>query len=67
MEGDPVPEVYWRKNDRRVIPRAQLSFDNRTLVIRDVDVAVDGVYTCVAVNRAGSYSTSATVESLSEC
>ena len=67
MKGDPVPEVYWMKNERRVIPRAQLSFDNRTVVIRDVGIAVDGVYTCVAVNRVGSYSTSTTVESLGEC
>lgn len=67
VEGDPVPEVYWMKNDAQDIRRAQLSYNNRTLVIRDVDIDVDGVYMCVAANRAGNYSTSATVEILGEC
>ena len=66
MEGDPVPAVYWLKNGAHVIPRAQLSADNRTLVINDVDIPVDAVYTCVAVNRAGNYSSSATVDILGE-
>ena len=66
VEGDPVPSMYWLKNGAHVIPRAQLSADNRTLVISDVDISVGGVYTCVAVNRAGNDSSSAAVEVLSE-
>ena len=66
MEGDPVPAVYWLKNGAHVIPRAQLSADNRTLVINDVRVPVGGVYTCVAENRAGNSSSNAVVAVLSE-
>ena len=55
------------KNDAHDVPQVQLSYDNRTLIIRDVGIAIDGVYMCVAVNRAGNYSTSATIEILGEC
>ena len=64
VKGDPVPDVYWLKNGAHGIPRANLTADNRTLVINDVDIATDGVYTCVGVNRAGNYSSSAAVEIL---
>ena len=68
VEGDPFPTVHWiKRNNALSISRAQLSADNRTLLIKDVDVAVEGVYTCVAVNRAGNHSSSVTVEVLSRC
>ena len=66
VDGDPVPSVYWLKNGAHVISNAQLSADNRTLVINDVDITVDGVYACVAENRAGNQSSSAIVEVLGE-
>lgn len=56
--------VYWLKHGAHAIANARLSADNRTLVINDVDIPVDGVYTCVAVNRAGNDSSSAFVEIL---
>ena len=66
MEGDPFPVVYWLKNGTNSIPRAHLSADNRTLVIHDVDISEDGVYTCVTMNRAGNHSSSAIVGVLSK-
>lgn len=59
--GNPVPEVYWLKNNEplKPSPRIKTSYDgeNIELTIKDADSEVDtGDYKCVAVNPIGKTS-----------
>jgi hypothetical protein len=56
VTGDPMPSVYWIKDGSRDIPYALFSNMNRTLLIRSVQLTIEGIYRCVAWNRAGNDS-----------
>lgn len=60
VTGIPYPSVYWFKSGSRDIPRAQLSNRNTTLVINDLRFEDRGEYQCVAVNKGGNDSSTAT-------
>ncbi|KAK9730490.1 Variant SH3 domain [Popillia japonica] len=59
--GNPVPEVFWLKNNEplKPSPRIKTSYDgeNIELIIRNADSEIDsGDYKCVAVNPIGKSS-----------
>ena len=58
VAGDPVPNVYWTKNGSRDIPSALYFNMNRTLLIANVQQSAEGVYQCIAWNRAGNTTSS---------
>lgn len=67
VNGDPTPFVHWTKNGSRHILRAQYSESNTTLTIASVGVADEGLYECVATNRAGNSSAKVEVNVQGKC
>ena len=60
--GDPSPSIHWVKNGMLVMRNAELYEKNKTLIIRNVAVEDEGLFTCVAVNRAGNDTSGVYVE-----
>lgn len=60
--ADPPATVIWSKESLQKISRASFVNSNSTLVIRSVEISDEGKYTCLAVNRQGHTSSSATLE-----
>nr|XP_014343773.1 PREDICTED: striated muscle preferentially expressed protein kinase isoform X2 [Latimeria chalumnae] len=60
VEGKPVPDILWYKNDVLLVESSHLTFvydDNEcSLVILSTTTEDNGVYTCVAKNPAGEVS-----------
>ena len=48
--GDPSPVVFWAHNDDALIDSKETSIVNDSLIIREVSLKHDGVYTCYATN-----------------
>ena len=53
----PQPVYAWTKSGLTIDGSGQLENHNRSLVLRNVTSADDGLYTCWAVNEAGNVST----------
>ncbi|XP_024910959.1 roundabout homolog 2 isoform X6 [Cynoglossus semilaevis] len=64
VQGDPQPNVRWRKDDIDV-PRGryEIKYDKDDYVLRmkKASVGDEGVFTCVAENRVGKLEASATL------
>ncbi|XP_067137945.1 roundabout homolog 1-like isoform X3 [Centruroides vittatus] len=61
VSGDPLPTITWRRQDGKMpIARAQIQ-DDKSLNIKSVTPADEGVYICEAENPVGSISSSATL------
>ncbi|RWS14759.1 roundabout 1-like protein, partial [Dinothrombium tinctorium] len=59
--GDPNPTITWMKKDGKIpIGRTEIR-DDKSLRIKRVTVADEGVYTCEAENQGGASLTSATL------
>ncbi|EUB62928.1 Hemicentin-1 [Echinococcus granulosus] len=65
VEGDPKPEVEWRKDGRLVTPKRGsssgaggfiLSPDGYVLTVYSVTDATSGIFTCSAINTHGAVS-----------
>lgn len=67
VEGDPSPEIEWRKDGRLVTPKrgvdapgglseVVLSPDGSTLTVYSVSDATSGIFTCSAINTHGAVS-----------
>lgn len=67
VSADPVAQILWTKDNSQPPPRATLDNNNFTLIIESVIFDDDGRYTCVATNRQGNASSSATVEVQGVC
>ena len=55
--GDPAPSYKWTKDGSTIDESAQFENDKKTLILKNVTPANDGVYTCWAINEAGNDST----------
>lgn len=62
VSGDPFPFVYWSKDGQEISSGAEMLNNNRTLIVRNTDIPDEGLYKCVAENRAGNDSISFKVE-----
>jgi hypothetical protein len=58
--GDPPPEITWKKQGGS-LPLKRAHFDEERFLISNVSEQDAGVYVCVAENKAGSITSSATV------
>uniref|UniRef100_A0A5K3F1W2 Hemicentin-1 n=1 Tax=Mesocestoides corti TaxID=53468 RepID=A0A5K3F1W2_MESCO len=65
VEGDPKPEVEWRKDGRLITPKrgsfsgaggVVLSPNGQILTVYSVNEAISGTFTCSAMNTHGSVS-----------
>ena len=61
ITGTPVPTITWTKDD--TVISHNITYDNfcATYTVSETDSLTSGLYTCKAVNDAGSAETSATV------
>eukprot|EP00118_Oscarella_pearsei_P016938 m.165733 g.165733 ORF g.165733 m.165733 type:complete len:5158 (+) comp38902_c0_seq1:154-15627(+) len=60
--GNPFPEIGWERNGvliRDSISNADVSADNQTLTLRNVQISDEVLYSCVAQNIAGQKRASA--------
>ena len=55
--GDPTPSYKWTKDGSTIDESAEFENDKKTLILKNVTPANDGVYTCWAINEAGNDST----------
>ena len=54
ISGNPIPDVYWRKNRRDLSKDGKYKIiDGGTLQIIGVDLSDEGEYTCLADNGRG--------------
>ncbi|KFM64746.1 Roundabout-like protein, partial [Stegodyphus mimosarum] len=59
--GDPPPSVSWRRKDGKMpVGRSQIS-NERSLVIKNVDIVDEGTYVCEAENSVGMISSEVTL------
>ncbi|XP_058490996.1 roundabout homolog 2 isoform X11 [Solea solea] len=63
VQGDPQPNVRWRKDDIDVRGRYETKYDKDDYVLRvkKASVSDEGMFTCVAENRVGKLEASATL------
>ncbi|XP_037046753.1 roundabout homolog 2 [Bradysia coprophila] len=58
--GDPVPQILWRKDDGNMpVGRADIMEADKSLLIKNVQPADEGIYICEAHNSVGQISTKA--------
>ncbi|XP_031630104.1 roundabout homolog 2 isoform X2 [Contarinia nasturtii] len=58
--GDPQPQILWRKDDGSMpVGRAVIKDDDKSLVIKNVIPADEGIYICDAHNGVGQISAKA--------
>ena len=62
--NEVTSQIKWKKNNVLKIPRANITEngDSSILVIEKVEVSDSGKYTCEALNKAGSASSSVDIE-----
>ncbi|KAL0171206.1 hypothetical protein M9458_031517, partial [Cirrhinus mrigala] len=64
-DGDPVPEMFWLKNDREIVSAGQYSIKNEskssTLTINHVTMEDSGNYSIFVRNKHGSQTVIVTV------
>lgn len=61
VEGEPVPNVLWRREDGKMpIGRARI-LDDKSLLIDNVQTSDEGIYICSAENLVGSISAKASL------
>ncbi|KAK7158319.1 hypothetical protein R3I93_009509 [Phoxinus phoxinus] len=64
-DGDPVPEMFWLKNDREILPGGQYNITNEnkssTLTINHVTMEDSGNYSIFVRNKHGSQTVPVTV------
>ena len=65
VDGVPPPKVTWFKDTVRLFSSSDVMVSPRSVYIRVANVSDNGVYMCVAENRAGmaAYQASITVAS----
>ena len=56
VQGDPQPSVDWTWNGVPDMPNARFSQNKTTLTIAHVGLSDEGLYECMASNRAGNSS-----------
>ena len=63
ITGQPVPELTWRKDETIITSKQHTTYENftATLTLNDTTEHTTGLYSCSAVNSAGSAQTSASV------
>ncbi|XP_043547949.1 vascular endothelial growth factor receptor 1 [Chiloscyllium plagiosum] len=61
VEGRPMPQIIWYKNNRRLLVESGITLGPRskTLIIERVKEEDEGLYQCHATNRKGFVETSA--------
>uniref|UniRef100_A0A3Q2SQM3 Roundabout, axon guidance receptor, homolog 2 (Drosophila) n=1 Tax=Fundulus heteroclitus TaxID=8078 RepID=A0A3Q2SQM3_FUNHE len=60
VQGDPQPNVRWKKDDIDV-PRGRYDKDDYVLRVKKASISDEGMFTCVAENRVGKLEASATL------
>ncbi|KAK9877171.1 hypothetical protein WA026_016919 [Henosepilachna vigintioctopunctata] len=61
VDGEPAPDVLWRREDGKMpVGRARI-LDDRSLSIDDVQMTDEGIYICNAQNVVGSISAKASL------
>lgn len=67
VDGDPTPNVLWRREDGKMpIGRARI-LDDKSLLIDNVQTSDEGLYICDAENLVGSISARASLVVNCEC
>lgn len=67
-EGSPYPDISWWNNNRIVSPNSRVTVSNtgQHLRIQDIEVYDAGEYTCLAENRIGRQTVTATISVVSD-
>lgn len=61
VDGEPVPNVLWRREDGKMpIGRARI-LDDKSLLIENVQTSDEGIYICAAENLVGSITAKASL------
>lgn len=61
VDGDPMPQVLWRREDGKMnIGRARV-LDDKSLQIDNVQTSDEGLYICTAENVVGSITAKASL------
>uniref|UniRef100_A0A3Q3LNC1 Roundabout, axon guidance receptor, homolog 2 (Drosophila) n=1 Tax=Mastacembelus armatus TaxID=205130 RepID=A0A3Q3LNC1_9TELE len=61
VQGDPQPNVRWRKDDTDVPRGRYYDKDDYVLRVKKASISDEGMFTCVAENRVGKLEASATL------
>ena len=60
VSGDPQPKILWRKDDGNMpVGRADIKEEDKSLIIKNVIPADEGIYICEAHNSVGQINAKA--------
>ncbi|EEB14086.1 predicted protein [Pediculus humanus corporis] len=61
VEGDPTPNIIWRKDDGKLPSRRAHTLEDHSLMIEHVSLEDEGIYICDAENVVGKISARASL------